>query len=114
MAKVNGVGVKKLEAYGDGFLEVIAGAPPPDQHPARRKLAGREAGPLADRLHAAQLQLARGECGTEKYLNCNQATLSHIAERRPATLADLERVPGMGPQKTERFGRTFLELLAEA
>ncbi len=114
MAGIGGVGAKKLERYGTAFLEVITGAIAEAPHPARRKLAGRDGAAVFDQLHAAQMELARGAAGTEKYLNCNSTTLSHIAERRPATLEQMERLPGMGPQKTERFGAAFLQILQEA
>ncbi len=113
MAAISGVGARKLERYGAIFLEVIAGAPVPEMHPARRKLAGRAAGALFDRLEAAQARLARGEDGTGKHLTCTRTTLRHIAERRPATLDALGRIPGMGGQKLERFGAAFLAIIAE-
>ncbi|PYE84291.1 DNA helicase RecQ [Pseudoroseicyclus aestuarii] len=113
MARIGGVGTKKLDSYGDAFLSVIRGAPAPEVHPARRALAGREAGDLYDRLAEAQQRLARGEDGTGKYLSCNHATLRHIAERRPGTEEELGRLPGMGERQIERFGPAFLEILAE-
>ena len=112
MAGITGVGAKKLESFGAAFLEVIAGAPEP-MHPQRLRLAGREEGALFDRLQAVALDLARGPDGTGKYLSCTHATLRAIAERRPASLADLERVQGMGPQKAERFGPAFLAVLRD-
>ncbi|MEM9425635.1 MAG: DNA helicase RecQ, partial [Pseudomonadota bacterium] len=60
MSRISGVGAKKLERYGQTFLEVITGEALPDPHPARRKLAGRPAGEVYDRLLAAQARLARG------------------------------------------------------
>ncbi|SPH24078.1 ATP-dependent DNA helicase RecQ [Defluviimonas aquaemixtae] len=110
MARVNGVGAKKLESFGAAFLEVITGAGE-IMHPARRKLAGREEGDVFDRLMAAQSALARGEDGTGKYLSCTHSTLRRIAETKPRRLTDLERVGGMGPQKAARFGPAFLEIL---
>ena len=110
MAGITGVGAKKLESYGLAFLSVIAGvveAP----HPARMALAGRPEGAVFDRLAEAQLRLQRGEDGTGKPLSCTHATLRQIAERRPRSLDELERVQGMGPQKAERFGTTFLAIL---
>src|SRR5690606_22987525 len=100
------------ERFGAEFLKVITGEAP-RTHPARRRLAGSAEGPLMDRLHSAQLVLSRGPEGRGKYLACNTTTLARIAETRPRTLEALERIPGMGPQKTERFGATFLEILAE-
>ena len=111
MARVSGVGAKKLESYGAAFLEVITGAGE-EMHPARRKLAGRAAGEVFDRLMAAQAELLRGPEGIDKYLSCTHSTLKKIAESRPATLAELERVQGMGEQKAARFGTAFLDVLS--
>ena len=113
MAGITGVGAKKLESFGRAFLEVIAGAVDMP-HPARRALAGRPEAAIFDRLSEAHLRLSRGETGTEKPLSCTSSTLRQIAERRPGTLADLERLTGMGPQRTDRFGAAFLEVLREA
>jgi ATP-dependent DNA helicase RecQ len=114
MARITGVGAKKLDSYGAAFLEVIAGAGAAQpMHPARKALAGREAGDLFDRLEAVQLELVRGPEGHDRYLNCPQTTLRRIAEAKPRTLADLERIGGMGAQKVERFGAAFLEVIAE-
>ncbi|MBD3764643.1 MAG: DNA helicase RecQ [Rhodobacterales bacterium] len=113
MARIPGVGAKKLDSYGAAFLAVITGATAPDLHPSRRALAGRAAASLFDRLAEAQLRLARGQDGTGKYLSCTPTTLRHIAERRPRTLSEIEQIPGMGPQKAERFGSAFLEILEQ-
>ncbi|EIE49810.1 ATP-dependent DNA helicase RecQ [Salipiger aestuarii] len=112
MARINGVGAKKLESYGAQFLSVITGAVE-DMHPARRKLAGTDAGAILDRLQQVQLDLARGEDGTGKPLSCTTATLRQIAERRPSTLSDLARMGGMGEQKIDRFGAAFLDVLEQ-
>ena len=113
MAGITGVGAKKLESYGAAFLEVINGAAEV-LHPQRMRLAGRPAGPVFDRLADVQLALSRGEDGTGKYLSVTHSTLRLIAERRPASLSDLERIQGMGEQKVERFGQAFLDVLREA
>ncbi|RVV98149.1 DNA helicase RecQ [Mesobaculum littorinae] len=111
MAGISGIGAKKLERYGDAFLSVVTGAAAEEMHPTRRKLAGREAGSIFDRLEAAQRDLVRGPDGTGKYLSCTTSTLRQIAERRPATLSALAAVPGMGEMKVERFGDAFLTVL---
>jgi len=46
------------------------------------------------------------------YVVFHNSTLAEIAERRPATLAELARVPGVGPAKLERYGRDVLAALA--
>lgn len=110
-ARLSGVGAKKLENYGPIFLEVINSTPTPEMHPARRKLAGREGGDLFDQLLAAQVALGRGENGLATFLSCTNATLAKVARARPTSLEALEQVQGMGPQKIERFGAAFLDIL---
>ena len=68
-------------------------------------------GDVFDRLAEAQAGLARGEDGTDKPMTCDSATLRRIAERRPHSLDDLARLPGVGEQKAERFGPAFLDVL---
>ena len=111
MAQITGVGAKKLESYGALFLAVITGALAVPLHPQRMRLAGRHAGALFDLLEAEQLRLARGDDGIGKHLSCTTASLRKIAEGRPSTLSDLDRVGALGPQKIERFGQAFLEIL---
>ena len=113
MMGITGVGAKKLESYGLAFLQIITGASATPMHPARRALAGRDAGAVYDRLNDVQLQLARGADGIGKLLSCTQSTLRHIAERRPSTMTELAGIQGMGDQKTERFGAAFLEVLRD-
>ncbi len=114
MMGITGVGTKKLESYGAAFLQIITGVAAVPMHPARRALAGRDAGAVYDRLNEVQLELARGEDGIGKHLSCTQSTLRHIAERRPSTLAELADIQGMGDQKVDRFGTAFLDVLREA
>ncbi|WP_289043970.1 DNA helicase RecQ [uncultured Aliiroseovarius sp.] len=113
MAGIGGVGAKKLESYGRDFLAVIAGAKAPDLHPQRRKLAGRDAGGVFDQLHLIATDLARGEDGTGKYLSVTASTLRQIAERKPMTVGDLGRIPGMNEQKADRFGTAFIDALTQ-
>lgn len=111
MARIGGVGAKKLESYGQAFLEVIAGEQA-QMHPARRALAGRPEGALFDRLVAAQLRLQRGEDGTEKPLSCSTAQIRRIAEARPANLDALAR--HLDEARLRRFADAFLDEIAAA
>jgi ATP-dependent DNA helicase RecQ len=113
MAQITGVGAKKLESYGALFLAVITGAQAVPLHPQRMRLAGRDSGAVFDLLAEEQLRLARGEDGIGKHLSCTQSSLRKIAEARPSTLSDLDRVGALGPQKIERFGPAFLEILQQ-
>lgn len=112
MARIGGVGAKKLERYGAAFLEVINGAAPPAEHPARRKLAGQGAGALYDRLLEVQAELARGAEGTEKPLSCPAGLLARVAAARPSDHAQMARL--LGERYAERFGAAFLDVLATA
>ncbi|WP_128254964.1 DNA helicase RecQ [Falsirhodobacter deserti] len=112
MARIGGVGSRKLESYGDAFLQVINGAVEP-MHPQRRRLAGRDAGALYDRLSEIHLRLMRGEGGTGKPMSLSTTALRRIAEARPASLSDLDRAGNLGAAKLERFGPAFLAAIAE-
>ena len=109
MARIGGIGAKKLESYGRAFLTVIVGDLP-DMHPARRALAGRDAGGLFDRLTEAQMHLMRGESGTEKLLSCSTSQLRRIAEQRPRDKAALSRI--IDSARLERFSDAFLAEIA--
>jgi ATP-dependent DNA helicase RecQ len=111
MARIGGVGAKKLSSYGDAFLAVINGEAA-QMHPSRRKLAGRNAGDVYDRLLAAQVDLARGNDGMEKPLSCSTSLLAKVAEIRPRDVAAMGRL--LGERRAERFGEAFLDVLREA
>ena len=108
MARISGVGAKKLERYGDAFLTVINGETAA-MHPTRRKLAGRAAGSLYDRLLEVQADLSRGEAGIDKPLSCSASVLARVASSRPSDLEGLARI--LGERRAERFGPAFLDVL---
>ncbi len=111
MARIGGVGAKKLERYGDDFLTVINGEAA-TMHPTRRKLAGRAAGSLYDRLLEVQADLSRGEAGIDKPLSCSASVLARVASSRPSDLEGLARI--LGERRAERFGPAFLDVLHRA
>lgn len=111
MARVGGVGAKKLERYGNEFLEVITGAIE-QLHPMRRKLAGRGAGSTYDALMEAQSQLMRGSCGTLKPLSCPAAMLAKLAQMRPDDERGITLL--LGERRAERFTAAFLDVLRGA
>ena len=111
MARISGVGTKKLEKYGAVFLQVITGEAEAPHHPARRKLAGREAAEVYDRLLAVQTDLARGECGTEKPMSCGAAMLAKVAALGADRADRVTEV--LGPKLAERFGPAFTRVLAD-
>ncbi len=111
MARIGGVGAKKLESYGNAFLEVIAGEAQP-LHPQRRKLAGRNEGDVYDRLLAVQSELQRGPHGADKPMSLSASMLAKVAQLRGADSHAIERL--IGEKYAERFGDAFLEVLESA
>ena len=81
-------------------------------HPTRRKLAGRTAGSVYDRLLAVQADLARGADGVDKPLSCSASLLAKVAQMREADPTALERL--LGDRRAARFGPAFLDVLREA
>ena len=111
MAHISGVGSKKLERYGQTFLQVITGAAE-EWHPKRMRLAGQGAGEVYDRLLAVQADLARGIDGLEKPLSCSASLLAKVAQIRPTDEGAMARL--LGERRADRFGAAFLDVLREA
>ena len=114
MRGISGVGAAKLDKYGDIFLAVINGEAPTAQHPARRRMAGRNEASIYDRLQEAQVELVRGQSGLDTFLACNSATLARIADEQPTDEAALAGIKGMTAQTTARFAQAFLDILRES
>jgi ATP-dependent DNA helicase RecQ len=111
MAGISGIGAKKLDSYGDAFLEVINGEAA-QMHPTRRKLAGRDAGSVYDRLLEVQAELARGTDGIDKPLSCSASMLAKVAQMRSGDQNALTQL--LGERRSERFAGAFLDVLREA
>jgi len=85
--------------------------------PSRGAAASVERTPEVDDLFA-QLKALRKQIAVERkvpaYVVFNDATLLHIAERRPASEQALLAIPGIGPAKLALYGRALLDLVAGA
>lgn len=110
MSRINGVGAKKLENFGNIFLTVINGEVD-HMHPRRRKLAGAQEGELYDLLVEVQSKLSRGPIGVDKPMSCSASLLSKITKLKPRSLNEMSKI--IGAQKTDRFGVAFLDVLAD-
>ncbi len=111
MARISGIGTKKLDRFGQDFLQVIAGEAA-HMHPQRRKLAGRQDGAVFDRLLAVQANLARGESRIEKPLSCSAGLLAKVAKLPRSNPEALKQL--LGEKRYQRFGEAFLEVLLES
>jgi ATP-dependent DNA helicase RecQ len=111
MAGISGIGAKKLNSYGDAFLEVINGEAA-QMHPTRRKLAGRDAGSIYDQLLEVQAELTRGEGGIDKPLTCSASMLAKVAQMRSGDADAMNRL--LGERRAKRFTAAFLDVLLDA
>ena len=115
MARIGGIGAKKLDSYGRLFLDVVRSAADigtaPDLHPKRAKMAGSDAGALYDRLLAAQADLTRGPDGAGKLMTCSAAQLAKVAQARPQDISGMTRI--IGERHAERFGAAFLDAVQQ-
>jgi len=68
---------------------------------------------LFERLRELRRALA-AEQGVPAYVIFNDRTLEAMARARPATRRQMLEVPGVGGVKLERYGRAFLDAIAEA
>ncbi|CUU58855.1 DNA helicase-2 / ATP-dependent DNA helicase PcrA [Parafrankia irregularis] len=67
---------------------------------------------LFERLCAWRAQRAK-EQGAPAFVVLTDATLRLIAQRRPATVADLVALPGIGQSKLDRYGEDVLALVSD-
>ncbi len=89
-----------------------------EARPARKSKAERSStsmptkgeGALWERLRACRKRLADAQA-VPPYVIFHDRTLAEMAELRPATLADLLQVSGVGQAKLERYGQAFLDVL---
>ncbi len=69
-----------------------------------------ESAELFERLRQLRLEQARAR-GIAPYLVFSDATLRDMARTRPATLADMAQVSGVGEKKLAEYGRIFLDAI---
>ena len=93
----------------------IAIAPKPEKvRKPRRGERGGAVNPVGDPLFEALRALRRDRAaglGVPPYVVFHDSTLREMAERRPATLAEMGEIGGVGARKLEAHGEAFLELI---
>lgn len=76
-----------------------------------RPTAAAERSPLSNALRAWRTARARAD-QVAPFIVFHDATLEAIAERRPRSIAELRRVPGIGPTKLDRYGEELIAIIA--
>jgi ATP-dependent DNA helicase RecQ len=88
------------------------GAPPRTDATARgSKVDAADRSPLSNALRAWRTARARAD-SIAPFIVFHDTTIEAIAAARPRSIAELRRVPGVGPTKLERYGEDLLAALA--
>jgi len=100
---------------GDGAFVLYREVKPPSSRKRTRAALAADVGDevseaLFDALRDVRLRLARDR-GVPPYVIFHDTTLRDMARRRPATLADLHEIYGVGEKKAADFGKLFLEVI---
>lgn len=94
-----------------GEQAVAITRPPERQRRKGRNQAANPVGdPLFDALRALRRDLAE-EAGVPPYVIFHDATLREMAAARPASLAELGALSGVGARKLEAYGEAFLRVV---
>ena len=81
----------------------------PSETPQR--LAAGDRSPLSNALRAWRTARARAD-QVAPFIVFHDSTIEAIADRRPATMPELRRVPGVGPMKLDRYGEEIIAIVA--
>ncbi|MCX8112765.1 MAG: DNA helicase RecQ [Bacteroidia bacterium] len=116
----NDYSIIRLTEKGEAFLKVphpIALYPPYDRVPATDDEGMIEELVLHDELLLEKLKELRKKIaqshGVPPYVIFQEPTLIEMATQYPIRLEELERLPGVGPVKAQKFGKPFVELIAQ-
>lgn len=105
---------------GEGVRGVLSGEekvsyayrePEKDEVPAG-PAPGQEGGPVYEGLRALRRQLA-AEAKIPPYMVFSNATLEEMARHMPGSMAEFMQISGVGEMKAKRYGRAFLDKIAE-
>ncbi|QKG70744.1 DNA helicase RecQ [Erythrobacter mangrovi] len=103
-------GAARAILKGESNVQIVV--PPKRERKGRRNAAANPIGdPLFDALRELRRELAV-EGQVPPYVIFHDATLREMTERRPATLAELGQLPGVGARKLEAYGEAFLRAIA--
>ncbi len=97
-----------------GDVPVLIALPPRKERKGKRDRGG--ANPVGDPLFEALRTIRRDlalEAGVPPYVIFHDATLREMAQLRPATIAALGEVGGVGARKLEAYGEAFLAVIRQ-
>jgi superfamily II DNA helicase RecQ len=69
--------------------------------------------PLSNALRAWRTERARAD-QVAPFIVFHDATIEAIAARRPRSIPELRRVPGIGPTKLERYGEELIAVIVRS
>jgi len=116
---VEGHGAIKLEEKSRpllrGEIELVLRKPALDKESKKKKGKSRTSlrsvdEPLFELLREHRLEIAN-ENGVPPYIIFHDSTLEEMAKTRPATLEAMRYISGVGEQKLNKYGDTFLEVI---
>lgn len=120
LRQISGVGVFKLEKYGERFLKLIRDEGNEETETPReenKNLAGeRERGEAAciyDYLVSVRNRMADDQ-GIKPFQILSNRTLMDMSFRRPSQESEIKAVYGIGSAKFDKFGLLFLNAVQEA
>ncbi|MFN7159433.1 MAG: HRDC domain-containing protein, partial [Erythrobacter cryptus] len=99
---------------GEQACVIVQPPPRPSRGVARRGGLASDANPASDPLFEAlraRRKARAAEHGIPAYLIFPDSVLRAIAQKRPHSLADLARIPGIGAKKLETWGADFLDVV---
>ena len=112
-------GRRSRSRFLDGLVPPRAGRPPVAGGVAADRPAGArlsrldpaERSPLSNALRAWRTARARADA-VAPFIVFHDTTIEAIAERRPTSIAELRRVPGVGPTKLDRYGEEIIGVVS--
>lgn len=120
LRQISGVGVFKLEKYGERFLKLIRDEGNEETETPReenKNLVGeRERGEAAciyDYLVSVRNRMADDQ-GIKPFQILSNHTLMDMSFRRPSQESEIKAVYGIGPAKFDKFGLLFLKAVQDA
>jgi len=80
---------------------------------AQPRVAADDRSPLSNALRAWRTARARADA-VAPFIVFHDSTIEAIADRRPSTIPELRRVPGVGPTKLDRYGEEIIAIVTGA